>query len=257
MAAITFPLKRPGSELDRSGARVGVESAPQPRVRTRRGARLAVRLTAVVLATALVLPLAESTQTAEAGKKFKTVTKTFSSNGQIDIPDAGTEGPSDPYPAIIEVDAFAGYKKAKIKDVNLTLRGFNHASPGHVDVMLALGNRRAIVMGDAGGSFDAVNLNMTLDDQTTDGLPDENALSSGSYRPANLVGLDPFPAPAPAPNANHSLATFNNAKPDGEWRLFVHDDTNGSTGEFANGWKLEITAKVKNDKKKNKNKDEE
>jgi hypothetical protein len=115
--------------------------------------------------------------------------------------------------------------------------------------MLAQGNRRAIVMGDAGGGDDAVNVTVTLDDQATDELPDGDALSSGTYRPANLGGVDPFPAPAPAPNANSALSTFNNARPDGQWRLFVHDDFNGFTGEFAGGWKLEITAKVK--KKKN------
>jgi hypothetical protein len=263
MAAITFPLKRPGSVLDRSGARVSVESAPQMRVRTRRGTRLAVRLTAVVLATALVLPLAESTQTAEAGKKFKTVTKTFSSNGQIDIPNAGTEGEGDPYPSIIDVDAFAGYKKARIKDVNLTLRGFSHTFPDNVDVMLALGNRRATVMSDVGDSDDANTVQLTLDDQAGSDLPNFSQLSSGTFRPTNETGVfeanpadDPFAAPAPVPNANVDLAIFNGAKPDGEWRLFVHDDANGAAGELAGGWKLEITAKVKNDKKKNKNKDE-
>jgi hypothetical protein len=133
--------------------------------------RLATRLIAVLLAAALVLPLAEGTQDAAAGKKTKLVTKTFSSNGQIAIPDAGTDGPADPYPSIIEVDAFGKFKKAKITDVNLTLRGFGHTLPENVDVMLVHGNRRAIVMGDAGGGADAENLTITLDDQAAQELP--------------------------------------------------------------------------------------
>jgi hypothetical protein len=258
MAALTMPLKRQGSVLE------GANPEPRPQRRPRRGPRLAARLTAVVLATALILPLAESTQTAEAGKKHKTVTKTFSSNGQIDIPDAGSEGSSDPYPSIIEVDAFEKYKKAKIKDVNLTLRGLDHTFPDNIDVMLAFGNRRATVMSDVGDSDDANNVQLTLDDQAGSDLPNFSQLSSGTFRPTNETGTfevnaadDPFAGPAPAPNTNVTLSTFKGARPDGDWRLFVHDDNAGGTGVLTGGWKLEITAKVKNDKKKNKNKDED
>jgi hypothetical protein len=218
---------------------------------------------AVLLAAALVLPLAEGTQDAAAGKKFKTVTKTFSSNGMIDVPDAGSEGASDPYPAIIEVDAFGKYKKAKITDVNLTLRGFDHTYPDNVDVMLALGNRRATVMSDVGFNIDVDGLHLTLDDQAGVNLPDDGPLASGTFRPTNEEGTgedsaadDPFSAPAPVPNGNTALSTFNGAKPDGEWRLFIQDDYANDDGELANGWKLEITAKVKDKKKDNKNKDE-
>jgi hypothetical protein len=253
MAALTMPLKRQGSVLE------GAHPEPRPQRRPRRGPRLAARLTAVILAAALILPLAESTQTAEAGKKHKTVTKTFSSNGQIDIPDAGSEGSSDPYPSIIEVDAFEKYKKAKIKDVNVTLRGFSHTFPDNVDVMLTRGNRRATVMSDVGSSTDANGLQITLDDQAGGNLPINGALASGTFQPTNDTGTgeanaadDPFSAPAPTPNGNSALSTFKGAKPDGEWRLFVVDDFNNDTGAFANGWKLEITAKVKKDKK-NKN----
>jgi hypothetical protein len=256
MAAFTYPLKRPAFVPGIGDPRA------EPRPRWRRGTRVITRVLAGVLATALILPLAEGTQTAEAGKKFKTVTKTFSSNGQIDIPDAGTEGAADPYPAIIEVDAFGKYKKAKIKDVNLTLRGFSHTYPDNVDVMLARGNQRATVMSDVGFNIDANGLQITLDDQAGAPLPDNGPLASGVFRPTNETGTlednaadDPFSAPAPAPNGNSALSTFNGAKPDGEWRLFVHDDFNNDTGVFANGWKLEITAKVKTKKSKDKDKD--
>lgn len=231
-------------------------SAPHPRGRPRRGTRLLGRLTAIALAAALILPLAESTQTAEAGKKKTLVTKTFSSSGQIEIPDAGSSGPGAPYPATIVVDAFGKYRKARITDVNLTLRGFSHTYPDQVDVMLALGNRRATVMSDVGGNTDVDGLQITLDDQAPAGLPGAYALESGTFRPSNRQGTgeadpadDPFAAPAPAPNTNYALSTFKNAKPDGQWRLFVHDDGVFDTGELAGGWKLEITAKVKKARK--------
>jgi hypothetical protein len=207
------------------------------------------RVLGVALATMLVLPMAEATQTAEAGKKFKTITKSFSSNGQIDIPDAGTQGPANPYPTTIVVDEFEKFKKAEITDVNLTLKGFGHQLSENVDVMLALGNKRALVMADAGNGVDVDNLTITLDDQADQDLPDGDQLESGTFRPANFAGNDPFAAPAPLPNGNVDLSTFKGLDPDGEWELFVHDDANGNTGSIDNGWELEITAKVKEDKK--------
>ena len=257
MAARTFSSKRPVPVVG------GINRELEPCARSPRGFRLATRLMAVVLAAALVLPLAEGTQDAAAGKKNKLVTKTFSSNGQINIPAIFEAGPSNPFPSIIDVDAFGKYKKAKIKDVNLTLRGFSHTYPDNVDVMLALGNRRATVMSDVGGGSDINALHLTLDDQAGAILPNSAALASGTFRPNNETGSgetdpadDPFSPPAPAPNDNVALSTFNGAKPDGDWRLYVEDDFGNDTGAISGGWKLEITAKVK-DKKKTKNKDKD
>jgi hypothetical protein len=215
------------------------------------------RLLAVTLAALIALPLAEATQPVAAGKdkKFKTITRTISSNGQVAIPAAGTEGPANPYPTTIKVDAFKKFKKAKIKDVNLTLHNVDHTLPDNIDVMLALGGRQATVLSDVGGSTDAVGLTLTLDDEAGTELPDASALSSGTFRPANFVGFmetgDVFAAPAPAQNGNVALSTFNNARPDGTWQLFVHDDFSLDTGNIVGGWTLEITAKVKDKDSKN------
>jgi hypothetical protein len=217
-------------------------------------ASLSGRVLGVALAALLVLPAVQATQPAEAGKKFKTVTETISSNGQIAIPDAGTQGPANPYPTTIEVDEFEKFKKAKITDVNLTLRGVSHELSENVDVMLAFGNKRALVMADAGNGVDVDDLTITLDDQADQDLPDNAVLTSGAFRPANLAGSDPFPAPAPAPNGNVDLSIFKGLNPDGEWRLFVHDDANNNTGSISAGWELEITAKVKDDSKDEKSK---
>jgi subtilisin-like proprotein convertase family protein len=122
------------------------------------------RLLAVALAALIALPLAEATQTVEAGKnqKFKTITKTISSDGQIDIPAAGTSGPANPYPTTIDVDAFEKFEKVKITDVNLTLKGLQHERTENIDVMLVHGNRRALVMADPGNGTDVSDLTITL-----------------------------------------------------------------------------------------------
>jgi hypothetical protein len=210
------------------------------------------RLLAVALATLIALPLAEATQTVEAGKnqKFKTITKTISSDGQIDIPAAGTSGPANPYPTTIDVDAFEKFEKVKITDVNLTLKGLQHERTENIDVMLVHGNRRALVMADPGNGTDVSDLTITLDDEAGADLPDGAVLTSGVFRPGNQTGSDDFPAPAPVPNGNVALATFDGTDPDGQWQLFIHDDAAFETGRLTGGWELAITAKAKIDKAK-------
>jgi hypothetical protein len=117
-------------------------------------------------------------------------------------------------------------------------------------------------MSDVGFNDDVSGLQITLDDQAGASLPNGGPLESGTFQPTNETGTleddaadDPFSAPAPTPNDNTELATFKGAKPDGEWRLFVVDDFDDDSGELANGWKLEITAKVKQKKNKDKNED--
>jgi len=201
---------------------------------------MAARFLMLILVTLLALPLTEGTQPAEAGKRFKTVTKTFSSNGQIAIPGSGV---ATPYPAIIHVGRF---KRARILDVNLTLRNFSHSFPDQVDVLLVAGNgRNALVMSDVGGNDNADNLTITLDDEAAAALPLSSQLSSGAFRPTNDGVIETLPAPAPVSSGNVALAVFNHANPRGNWQLFVRDDNTGDNGLIAGGWSIEIKMKVK------------
>jgi subtilisin-like proprotein convertase family protein len=202
----------------------------------------------------------------QKGRKSKTVTRTFASgdaNGaEIAIPAVGSTGdfgPADPYPSTIEV---TGFKKARTTDVNLTLRGFSHEFTRDVDVMLVAPNgRNAVVMGDVGASNDAVDvvdLTITLDDEAAAPLSvaSDAALTSGAFQPLDNLGPndaddpdDPvvtaFPEPAPRESGNSALSTFDGIDPNGQWRLFVLDDTDIDAGVIAGGWSLEITAKSK------------
>jgi hypothetical protein len=212
-----------------------------------RRARIARRLLGAALAALLVLPSLAATQPAEAGKKSKTVTKTFTSSVPIDVQDFDA---SNPYPATINVKGFKKFKKARITDVNLTLRGFSHTDTNEVDVLLTHGDRQALVMADAGSNVDVNDLTITLNDEAAEEISSNATLTSGAFRPANHVGNDVFPAPAPTLNGNVALTAFDGTNPDGEWRLFIVDDQAGDAGTIANGWQLEITAKVKEKKGK-------
>jgi subtilisin-like proprotein convertase family protein len=186
------------------------------------------------------------------GGKRRTVTRTFANGASIAIP-ADTEnefGPADPYPSSISV---AGFKQGKITDLNLTLHGFSHEFPGDVGVMLVVPDgRNALVMEDVGTDAAVDELTITLDDEAANLLPVETALTSGSFRPldGNEPGveggnLDDFPAPGPSPNGVSALSTFDGANPNGQWQLFVIDDSGGDVGSLSDGWSLQITAQVK------------
>lgn len=202
-------------------------------------------------------------------KKDETITRRFASSEAIEIPDSSIEeafGPADPYPMPLTV---SGFTKARITDVNLTLRKFSHEFTRDVDVLLvAPGGRNAVVMGDVGGEtpFDEVaELTITLDDEAAAKLSvaDNVALTSGSFRPVDNFGLvdEPpaegvilaFPAPAPTPSGKNALSTFDGIDPNGEWQLFILDDVAEDVGSLADGWELEITASAKS-KSKDKNK---
>jgi subtilisin-like proprotein convertase family protein len=182
--------------------------------------------------------------------KSKTVTRSFASDDFIAISD----GTADPYPSTIAVTSF---KKAKATDVNLTLRGFSHEFPKDVDVLLvAPGGRNAVVMAEVGappvGPAEVTGLTLSLDDEADDVLPAQEQLRSGAFRPFSRV--DPtvfdFPLPAPRPSGDVALSGFDGINPNGEWQLFILDDTIFETGSLTDGWTLEITAKAKGKKKR-------
>jgi subtilisin-like proprotein convertase family protein len=197
----------------------------------------------VVVATMLGIlgPLSAATSVA-ASKKPKPQHQTFSSANAIVIPDAST---ASPYPSTINV---SGFKKSKITDVDVTLRGLNHGYSDDIDVLLvAPGGQGAIIMSDVGGSTNALSLTLTLDDQAPAALPDGDPLVSGTFQPANFSAApDLFPG---APTANGTtLATFNGGDPNGAWQLYVVDDDTLDVGAFSGGWDLTITAAAKPEK---------
>jgi subtilisin-like proprotein convertase family protein len=183
------------------------------------------------------------------GKKGKTVKKTFANDGAIAIPGDGnqTSGIARPYPSGIAV---TGFKKAKITDLNLTLRGFGHEFPRDVDLLLvAPGGRNAVVMSDVGnnpdGDSDVSGLTLRLDDEATTPLPLNALLASGAFQPNDDTDSRVFPAPAPEASANTALSSFDGINPNGQWQLFIVDNGTGDTGAITDGWSLEITAKSK------------
>lgn len=173
-------------------------------------------------------------------------TATFTSNAPITIPlgaPTATAGSAAPYPSNINVSGLLG----TISNVTVKLHQFSQTEPDDVDILLvAPDGRKIILMSDAGGVTDVVNLELTFDD-TGAALPNSTALATGTYSPTNHGSTaDGFSAPAPTgtPPEPQRLSTFNGALPNGAWSLYVMDDGNLDIGAIQGGWSLTITTAV-------------
>jgi hypothetical protein len=162
----------------------------------------------------------------------------FSNSGFILI---DTSGPATPYPSTISVSGLGG----TIVDVNVVLADFSHESPDDVDVLLVgpYGEKLEL-MTDVGGYYFSDLTTLTFDDSSSNFLPDDSELSSGTYRPTqgtlcNTCGFNGG-APAPAGPYATTLSVFNGTSPNGTWSLYVHDDEDLATGAIVSGWSLDI-----------------
>jgi subtilisin-like proprotein convertase family protein len=159
----------------------------------------------------------------------------FCNSDPISIPDSGA---AVPYPSTVVVTDQA----TQLVDVNVHLFGLNHTWPDDIDILLVgPQGQNLIIMSDAGGSLDLVNVDLVLDDAATGYLPDSAQISSGTYRPTNYGTGDTFPVPAPAPSSATALAIINGTEANGTWSLYVMDDASGDAGSISGGWCLELT----------------
>lgn len=192
--------------------------------------------------------LAVVTQLASAASVGFTNAALLTINDSLNPPTRAT-----PYPSFITVTGATGMAVGK---VTVTLRGFNHAYPSDV-TMLLVGpqGQSSIVMSEIGGQdqFSVTNLTLTLDDDAAGALPFLTSLVSGTFKPTNgyrLLGdlSLPYDLPPPAPpgnsNALAALSVFKNTDPTGTWNLFVVDDAAGSSGAVSNGWSLNLSVGV-------------
>ena len=167
--------------------------------RTGKAGAVAV-LPAAALAVGL-LALLVATPPADAAKRFKVVTKTFSDSQRITIPNAGQ---ATPYPSEISIGGAFG--RGRIKDVNLTLKNFSHEFEQDVDVLLAKAATNRTVMSDVNTGSPTTNVTLVLDDEAANSFPFAPiVLTDGTYKPANFFQEDAFGSTAdafPAPAAS-------------------------------------------------------
>jgi len=174
----------------------------------------------------------------------------FATNNVIVVPDPAAQnlgyplqsGPARPYPSTISVSNLVG----TLGKVAVTLSNLNHSYPGDVNVLLvAPGVANVLIMSHAGDQDDSkAGLNLTFDDSAANPLPESGELASGVWKPS-VYGLAPqlggFPSNAPAGPYSTALSTFNGVNPNGNWSLYVFDDSGGDSGAISNGWSLQLS----------------
>ena len=163
-----------------------------------------------------------------------TVPNAFTNSGAVGIPQFGG---GSPYPAIINVSGLTGI----VTKASVTIYGLTHTFPSDVNVLLVSpSGSDALLMSHAGGAFSVTNgVTLTFDDAAPVALPNAALISSGAYRPT-AYGSVAFPAPAPAGPYGSSLAAVNGVNPNGQWALYVLDDSPGDSGLIASGWSLNL-----------------
>ncbi len=169
--------------------------------------------------------------------------QTFTNSALIEFNDFQTK--SSPYGTSINVSGLSGV----ISKLTVTVTGFSHQLASDVDVLLVSPTGSSIIlMSDIGSASAANNVNLTFDDTGSISLGGITPVT-GTYRPTNGLNFDRDFFPNPAPLRPYysdtqqfgSLADLNGFSPNGEWRLFVVDDTQVNTGSISGGWSLDIT----------------
>ncbi len=167
----------------------------------------------------------------------------YSAPGAITIADLAK---ADPYPANINVTGLSG----NISKVAVALNGLSHTYPADIDILLVgPGDRKAMLMSDAGGGADINGFDITFDSTAASALPLNGAISAGLYKPTNYDSgpTDNFPAPGPADPYPADLTVFNGISPNGNWSVYFLDDAGNDAGQILNGITLTITLAASGD----------
>ncbi|MCU1288664.1 MAG: hypothetical protein JWN60_893, partial [Acidobacteria bacterium] len=169
----------------------------------------------------------------------------YCNSGAITVNDTTS---TTPYPSNIFVSGLSG----NIGKVVLTLNNITTPRPRELDILLiGPSGQKFVPISDVGDLTAATGITLVLDDAAANPLPtgDGSVLSGGTFRPTDFTsgGSEVFPAPAPAgpynspgPNGTATFAnTFNGTNPNGQWNLYIVDDSpGGGTSTISGGWCL-------------------
>lgn len=155
--------------------------------------------------------------------------------------------PPSNYPSTITVAGLSG----TVTKVTVTF-AVTGTFPDDLDVLLVgPTGAMSLVMSDAGGSGDPVNVTYTFDQTAAGLMPDAptTIVPAGTFQPSNYAGLatpepggqDNFPTAGGLMSYPTTFNIFNGTNPNGDWKLYVVDDQNLDTNSLPGGWSIDIT----------------
>ena len=119
----------------------------------------------------------------------------FTNSSTISINDLSN---ASPYPSSIAVSGLSGVVSSTPGSVKVTLNGFSHTFPDDVAIALVGPTGAALLLQDgAGDDPDMINVTYTLSDDGSALLPDLDAWTDGTYKPAAFYANDSFPSQGP------------------------------------------------------------
>lgn len=157
------------------------------------------------------------------------------SGGALTISDANS---SDPYPASIMISGIPASET--VVDVDITISNITHSFIDDVAALVGGPAGQYVVLFDGvGAESQVLDQVWVFDDGAGQPIPTGGDPNSGTWRPNDEYGST-FPSPVPDAAHPATLATFNNANPNGMWTLYVADFTAGDSGSIG-GWTVRIT----------------
>src|SRR6185369_6160856 len=124
--------------------------------------------------------------------------------------------------SIVSVKGLGGL----ISEAKVTIVGFTHPHPEDVDILLVSPDRSqsVILMGKAGSGGPVSDLRLNFADGAP-AIPALGPLTDGTYSAADYSSGVTLPSPATVRPYTTTLSSFNGLSPNGDWQLYVLDDT--------------------------------
>jgi uncharacterized repeat protein (TIGR01451 family) len=150
-------------------------------------------------------------------------------------------GRATPYPSSLSATGVPG----QIQDITVTLRVVSHTYTADiVAVLVGPSGQSVVLMSNVAGGTDTDDITLTINDSGA-AMPLTDPLTSTLvYRPTNYGLGGDLPDPAPTGPYGGSLSAFSGADPNGTWRLYVYDSVGSDSGDFWEGWSLQITTRT-------------
>ncbi len=154
-------------------------------------------------------------------------------------------GKGNPFASVLNVQGLLG----NIQDVSVKLKGLNISSDNNLDIWLEAPNgARVILLSDAGNGNALEDFTITFNDKGIAALAGNSGplVANTLYKPTNnttsSTDLDPS-AFASAATSFEQFIGLSGADLNGEWKLYVQDDTDSGVdsqhfGSLAGGWEL-------------------